>query len=163
VKSLETFLASGDFAKHKHRLQAQEEGKGQYLVAWYLIPVGHIYIVWDGCDEGPLAGRQQREPFIEDTYVHPAARRKGIGTLLMDAAEQVIWKHGHHRVGLTVSINNPQVEAMYEKRGYEEAGLGVFESRRMITDSAGRERIWSAKVRYWVKDLSGRDHGHNDS
>ncbi len=163
VKSLETFLSSGDFSKHKNRLQAQEEGTGEYLVAWYIIPVGHIYIIWGGCDDGPLAGRREREPFLEDVYVHPAARRKGIGTMLMNAAEEVIRKGGYDRAGLVVSINNPQVETMHEERGYREAELGIFESRRIFIDKGGREKKWATKVKYWVKDLAGGNNGNNSS
>lgn len=163
VKPLETFLSSGDFFKHGNRLKAQDEGLGVYLVAWYVVPVGHAYIIWGGGEDGPLADSDEREPFIEDVYVHPSARRKGIGALLMNAAEEIIRKSGYDQVGLVVSINNPLVETMYQKRGYNEAGLGTFESRRVFTDRNGHEREWSTKARYWVKVLTDKKHGNNNS
>jgi GNAT superfamily N-acetyltransferase len=162
VKPLETFLSSGDFLKHRNRMKAQEEGLGLYLVAWHAVPVGHAYVIWGGGEDGPLADRDEGEPFIEDVFVHPAARRKGIGALLMNAAEEAIRKSGYDRVGLVVSINNPLVETMYQKRGYHEAGLGTFESRRIFTDRNGHKRKWSTRVRYWVKILTDREHGNHN-
>ena len=37
IKALETFLSSGDFAKHRKRLENQREGLVEYLIAWHLV------------------------------------------------------------------------------------------------------------------------------
>ena len=162
IGPLESFLSSGDFSKHGDRLKAQKSGAGEYLIAWHLIPVGHVFIIWNGGGEGPLAHRREKEPLIEDLYVHPVVRRKGIGKMLMDEAEELIRKRGSGAVGLTISTNNPGVEAMYEKRGYRESNLGAFISHRIFRDKAGREKTWSSKVTYWVKVLESREHGSED-
>lgn len=153
VALLEAVLASGDPAKHRERLIQQQEGVADYLIAWAIVPVGHLQIIWSGGEDGPLRERAEREPLIEDVYVHPAARGRGVGERLMDEAERRVAARGHGRVGLSVATSNPGVERMYRRRGYRDAGVGTFESRRVFTDTRGRRKAWSATMRYLVKEL----------
>lgn len=153
INALEVFLSSGDYTKHKSRLQAQKEGLVDYLIVRGIVPLGHLLIVWNGGEDGPLSDRENNEPFIEDVYVHPVARNRGIGILLMDEAEKIVRQRGFDRVGLTVALNNPRVEAMYVKRGYADSGLGTFESKRIFMDKKGRRKHWTSTVKYLVKDL----------
>jgi GNAT superfamily N-acetyltransferase len=153
IKLLESFLSSGDFIKHRERLKAQQDGIAEYLIAWHVIPIGHVFIIWTGGNDGPLQGIEDKGPLIEDIYIHPAARRKGIGKMLMGEAERLIQLKGYNSVGLTVATNNPLVEAIHKKRGYRETDLGVFKSHRIFTNKKGRKKEWSSKVKYLVKDL----------
>jgi GNAT superfamily N-acetyltransferase len=153
LESLETHLTAGDFTKHRARIKAQREGRADYLVAKQRVPLGHVLIIWEGGDDGPLETRTTKEPLIEDLYVHPAARKKGIGKMLMDEAEALIRTKGFNKVGLAVMVNNPAVETMYKKRGYENTNLGVFECRRTFTGRDGREKQWSANMKYLIKNL----------
>jgi len=50
--------------------------------------------------------------------VHPALRSCGIGTLLIEAAEQRIRARGLHRAELGVEENNPRARALYERLDY---------------------------------------------
>lgn len=52
---------------------------------------------------------------VRSVFVHPAAARRGVGTLLMDTVEADAVGHGHHRVGLTATRSG---EAFYAARGY---------------------------------------------
>ena len=95
INALEVFLSSGDYTKHESRLQAQKEGLADYLIVHCVaLPIGHLLIMWNGGDDGPLSGREDKEPFIEDVYVHPVARSKGIGKILMDEAENITRRRG---------------------------------------------------------------------
>ena len=54
--------------------------------------------------------------------VHAALRSCGIGTLLIEAAEQRIHARGVHRAELGVEKSNPRARALYERLGYVEFG-----------------------------------------
>jgi GNAT superfamily N-acetyltransferase len=158
IALLERFLSFGDFAKHRKRLQAQNDRSGEYFIAWYLFPVGHIFVRWGGANDGPLKDRKEKEPIVEDLYIYPAARRKGIGKKLMEEAENAIRKKGYGTVGGLILTNNPSIEVMHRRRGYEIADLGIFETHQIFTDKKGRERVWSAKVKYIIKNLQNEEY-----
>lgn len=50
--------------------------------------------------------------------VHPAWRSRGLGTLLVRAAEQRICARGLARAELSVEEDNPRARALYERLGY---------------------------------------------
>lgn len=50
--------------------------------------------------------------------VHPALQSCGIGTLLVEAAEQRIRRRGLLQAELGVEENNPRARALYERLGY---------------------------------------------
>ena len=50
--------------------------------------------------------------------VHEAVQSCGIGTILIQAAEQRIRARGRHRAELSVEENNPRARALYERLGY---------------------------------------------
>ena len=62
INALEVFLSSGDYTKHESRLQAQKEGLADYLIVHCVaLPIGHLLIMWNGGDDGPLSGREDKE------------------------------------------------------------------------------------------------------
>ncbi|WP_405901087.1 GNAT family N-acetyltransferase [Streptomyces sp. NBC_00727] len=50
--------------------------------------------------------------------VHPALQSCGVGTLLVEAAEQRIRRRGLRQAELGVEENNPRARALYERLGY---------------------------------------------
>jgi ribosomal protein S18 acetylase RimI-like enzyme len=54
--------------------------------------------------------------------VLPALRSRGLGTLLIRAAEQRIRSRGLRRAALAVEENNPRARALYERLGYAAYG-----------------------------------------
>jgi ribosomal protein S18 acetylase RimI-like enzyme len=54
--------------------------------------------------------------------VHGALQSCGIGTLLIEAAEQRIRARGLHRAELAVEEGNPRARALYERLGYAAYG-----------------------------------------
>jgi ribosomal protein S18 acetylase RimI-like enzyme len=54
--------------------------------------------------------------------VHPALQSYGIGTVLIQAAEQRIRARGLHRAELGVEDSNPRARALYERLGYAAYG-----------------------------------------
>jgi ribosomal protein S18 acetylase RimI-like enzyme len=103
---------------HGERLAAQGRGEGLYLFAWLVgRPVGHAYLCWTG-----RAGY----PEVRDVAVAADHRRRGHGTLLMDAAERQAQARGAHALGLAVALENVGARAFYRRLGYADAGLEPF-------------------------------------
>jgi GNAT superfamily N-acetyltransferase len=86
-----------------------------YLVAWdEHEPVGHAHVAWEGGHAGA--------PEIQDMYVLPERRGRGIGAALVAAAERLAAERGHARMSLSVSEAG-EARRLYERLGYREAGL----------------------------------------
>jgi GNAT superfamily N-acetyltransferase len=95
-----------------HRL-GQE---GTYLVAWDdTAPIGHAFLVWTGTKLGV--------PEVQDVWVAPERRREGVATALTAAAEAEATRQGADRISLSVGHENAEARALYEKLGYEDAGV----------------------------------------
>jgi N-acetylglutamate synthase-like GNAT family acetyltransferase len=73
--------------------------------------------------------------------VHPATRRRGIGTLLMSSLEDRARQLGIGRLHLDTATNQPEAVAFYRALGYEEVGT---ESRP----------DWTWTLIYFGKDLT---------
>ena len=99
------------------RLRQPAEDGSTYLIAWDADrPVGHAHIAWDGTH---LA-----LPEIQDVFVLPEQRRRGIATELTRAAETEARNRGWRSISLSVSQDgNPQARRLYENLGYVEAGV----------------------------------------
>ena len=103
-----------------NRLDQQVEERSTYLIAWDEDePVGHAHLAWEGTRLGI--------PEIQDVYVLPERRSRGIATLLNEAAEQAVRDGGWESVSLSVSKDgNPAARRLYERLGYTDAGLEPF-------------------------------------
>jgi ribosomal-protein-alanine N-acetyltransferase len=55
---------------------------------------------------------------IYSLNVHPAYRRMGIGSLLMDTALGVLKKRGFRKITLEAGINNTAARNLYESKGF---------------------------------------------
>jgi GNAT superfamily N-acetyltransferase len=86
---------------------------------------GSFYLVaWDG-DE-PLGHAHLAltdPPEVQDVEVLERHRGRGIGTALVAAAEHEAAARGHDRLTITVSTGKPEVQALYERRGFRDAGV----------------------------------------
>ena len=102
-------VASADAVLPLHRLDA---GTGFYLVAWNGgDAVGHAYLALTP------------PPEIQDMYVVPELRSRGIGTALLSAAEDEARARGAARLTLTVSVENAHARRLYERHGYAECEI----------------------------------------
>jgi GNAT superfamily N-acetyltransferase len=99
------------------RLDQQAREGSTYLIAWEDDqPVGHAHIAWDGTHLGL--------PEIQDVFVVPERRRRGIASQLTRAAEEEARRRGSDRISLSVSQEqNPAAKLLYEKLGYLDAGV----------------------------------------
>ena len=125
--------------------QHQEEGS-TYLIAWdEEEPVGHAHIAWTGTRLGI--------PELQDVFVLPGERRRGIATQLADAAEQTVRARGWTSLSLSVSQEgNDAARLLYERLGYRDAGIEPVRVSGVIT-LRGRPFEVDDTLLYLVKPL----------
>lgn len=114
-----------DIAKYEMRLRDQAEGRAIALVAEVDgRPVGYIHVYPDA-KTGAFGG--QGLPEIVDFGVLELYRKQGVGSRLMDVAEQIAGEYAD-TVYLGVGLHNGygSAQRMYVKRGYIPDGTGVW-------------------------------------
>ena len=114
-----------DISKYWTRLRDQAEGKCASLTAVYQgHPAGYVNVYFTGLG-GAFSGKGL--PEIVDFGVLVKYRRRGIGSKLMDAAEQIAGQYAD-TVWLGVGLHNGygSAQRMYIKRGYIPDGTGVW-------------------------------------
>jgi ribosomal protein S18 acetylase RimI-like enzyme len=96
-------------------LERARRGEVDYLAA---CPPSGLPVAIGGIDyaENPGAGT------LMQLSVHPALQSCGIGTLLIEAAEQRILARRLHRAELGVEESNPRARALYDRLGYTAYG-----------------------------------------
>jgi ribosomal protein S18 acetylase RimI-like enzyme len=101
-----TYLASVASA-----LELVRRGEADYLA---VCPPSGLPVAFGGVSyaKTPGAGR------LRQLAVHAALQSCGIGTFLIQAAEQRIRTRGLHRAELKVGESNPRARALYERLGY---------------------------------------------
>ena len=72
---------------------------------------------------------------------------------MLDQAEQRVRERGYQQIALGVATNNPRARALYERRGYQDAGLGAYMSRWQETDEHGQEQWFEEEEVCLVKPL----------
>jgi GNAT superfamily N-acetyltransferase len=83
-----------------------------YLVAWEGdAPLGHAHLALDD------------PPEAQDVEVLEQHRGRGVATALMAEAAAEAAARGYDRLTVTVSTGKPEVEALYRRLGYVDAGL----------------------------------------
>jgi GNAT superfamily N-acetyltransferase len=129
------------------RLDEQARDGSTYLIAWEGDrPVGHAHIAWEGTHLGL--------PEIQDVFVLPELRRRGIASELTHAAEDEARRRGWDRISLSVSrSDNPAAAQLYAKLGYVDAGA---EPVRVLGQIMLRGRPFDVDdtLVYLAKDLS---------
>jgi GNAT superfamily N-acetyltransferase len=128
------------------RLDQQAREGSTYLIAWEDDrPVGHAHIAWDGTHLGL--------PEIQDVFVLPELRRRGIGSQLTHAAEQEARRRGWDRISLSVSQEgNREATRLYAKLGYVDAGVSPVRVLGQIS-LRGRPFELDDTLVYLVKEL----------
>jgi GNAT superfamily N-acetyltransferase len=87
------------------------QGDGTYLVAWDGdTVVGHAHLT------------RGRPPELQDVEVRSTHRRRGVATLLLDAAAATCRARGDASLRVEVSVDNPGARALYERAGFRDTG-----------------------------------------
>ena len=56
---------------------------------------------------------------LNDLFVHPDARKQGVGRLLLEQAKQFGIEHGARRLELATEITNTSAQSLYESLGWQ--------------------------------------------
>lgn len=128
VRFLIEWVSDGE-AEARSYLAGHAEPEGASLVAANGDDViGYAAIVW----ESNYAGfRSRRIPLIHQVAVAGPFRRRGVATLLMDAAEQLARDRGIATLGITVGLFDEYgpAQRLYGRRGYVPDGRGACHGR----------------------------------
>jgi GNAT superfamily N-acetyltransferase len=134
-------IARVDAVLPLHRLDVVQT----YLVAWDGDdPVGHAHVAWTRTKLGV--------PEIQDVFVMPEHRRRGIGSALNHAAERLAVERGHDRISLGCGIDNRAARSVYEHLGYTDAGIPPQRVQGTIAIRGEPVEIDDTLI-YLVKDL----------
>lgn len=111
--------------KYKMRLKDQAEGRSIALVAEYKGNVAGYINVYPNSEWGAFANRGY--PEIVDFGVLVRYRNNGIGSKLMDIAEQIAFSYADAvYLGVGLHSGYGSAQRMYVKRGYIPDGSGVW-------------------------------------
>lgn len=111
--------------KYELRLRDQASGKSINLVAEYQGNVAGYINVYPDAQDGAFDG--QGYPEIVDFGVLVKYRNRGIGSKLMDVAEQIAAKYAKVvYLGVGMHYGYGSAQRMYVKRGYIPDGSGVW-------------------------------------
>jgi ribosomal protein S18 acetylase RimI-like enzyme len=133
---VEAHLGFGTPGKHRARLAAQDDGAVVYAIAWLGDrPVGHVLVKWGGTDLAPVRALVTDCPEIENLFVAPDLRGRGVGTQLLEAAELLVRNSGYDRIGLDVATDNHRARALYDRHGFRDVGVAPF----VVSGSRGSE------------------------
>lgn len=114
-----------DISKYEMRLEHQSQGKSISLVAEYNGNIAGYINIYPDAECGAFANRGY--PEIIDFGVLEKYRRNGIGTRLMDIAEQIALKYADNvYLGVGLHSGYGSAQRMYVKRGYIPDGSGVW-------------------------------------
>lgn len=69
----------------------------------------------------------RRQWILNDLYVHPDFRRKGVGQALLNTAEKLAETTGANRLILETAMDNVDAQRLYENMGWQrETGLHTY-------------------------------------
>ena len=142
-------------SKHLDRVERQGRGEALYLLA--LIDdriIGHLLLKWNGPDAVDVRRLVPSCAEIEDFVVAPALRGRGVGSALLEAADDRCRERGIPVLGLAVGLGNPFARAIYEHRGYALVPGSKHRVTWLQPDGMGRKVEGHEDCVYLVKELS---------
>lgn len=109
---------------HEAHYAQQAVGRVTYLVAWRGDdPLGSGVVQWGGCI-GPNAQETFPEAVeLNHLQVRSEYRGQGVGSRLINAAEELVRQAGRRQVGVGVAEDNPDAERLYVRLGYRKTGV----------------------------------------
>ncbi len=136
---------------HKKRLNTPS---ADYLIAWVGgEPIGHLLIRWSGTDNTFLAAKNLGYPYVEAVGVRVDFWSKGVGTQLMQKAQDLVKEKGFGKIGVAVGLDNERAKGLYKKLGYVDSRFGEFEVNWDYVDETGQEKSEGEICVYLVKEL----------
>jgi GNAT superfamily N-acetyltransferase len=120
------------FSLFEKYLKEQKEGKRIVFVAFADGSfAGYVTLVWQS---NYKQFSLNRIPEMKDFNVLPTFRRKGVGSLLLDKAEETAFtKSNIIGIGVGLYADYGSAQRLYVKRGYIPNGLGITYNNENVT------------------------------
>ncbi len=131
VRFLADWVSDGEADARRYLADHAEPGGASLIAMAGWEAVGYVAIVW----ESRYAGFRSRGiPLVHQVAVAGPWRRRGVATLLMDAAEQLARSRGIATLGITVGLFDEYgpAQRMYARRGYVPDGRGACQGHRPL-------------------------------
>ncbi|MPZ97891.1 MAG: GNAT family N-acetyltransferase [Dehalococcoidia bacterium] len=137
------------------RVPRGDRAAGLYLVAREGDEhLGHVRLRWRGAYRACVSPEVPGDgPFLEDLFVEPAYRSRGVGSRLVAEAEELARALGGRRLELRVERSNLRARALYERLGYLEVGAADDHIAGSFIGKDGRPHRWHGEMLALVKDL----------
>jgi GNAT superfamily N-acetyltransferase len=106
-------------------LAGQRAGGGVLLVAWVGgTAVGDVFLGRHPAEEAEVRRWLPGVPRLIHLEVLGPFQRRGIGSALVRAGEDIARRLGHDRIALGVGLDNPGARRLYERLGFTAWGHG---------------------------------------
>jgi GNAT superfamily N-acetyltransferase len=118
---------------------ARQRGEGGVLLVAWLDgrPAGDVLLTWEPADEPEVRRWLPGVPRLVHLEVLGPLQRRGLGTALIRAGEDLARRLGHERLALGVGVDNPDARRLYERLGYVDWGHGTVVATWQERDHEG--------------------------
>ncbi|WP_414637397.1 GNAT family N-acetyltransferase [Actinophytocola sp.] len=101
------------------RLTRQDNALGVLLTAWADgAPIGDVYLWLDKAEEPEIREYLPDVPLLTHLEVVLGHRNHGVGTMLIDEAENLARARKHRHIALAVAVDNDKAAKLYDRLGY---------------------------------------------
>jgi GNAT superfamily N-acetyltransferase len=131
IRFLTDWVSDGESEARRYLAEHTEPDGTSLIATGDSGVVGYVAIVW----ESNYAGFRTRGiPLVHQIAVAGPWRRRGVATLLMDAAEQLARDRGIVTLGITVGLFDDYgpAQRLYARRGYIPDGRGACQGQRPL-------------------------------
>jgi GNAT superfamily N-acetyltransferase len=151
VQFLAEWVCDGEAAAREHLADHASGGGASLIAVGDHSVIGIVTIRWQS---NYARFRDRRIPLVHQVAVAGSFRRRGIATMLMDAAEDLARDRGVVTLGITVGLSAEYgpAQRLYARRGYVPDGRGAC--RRQEPLAKGAEVIMDDDLITWhTKEL----------
>jgi ribosomal protein S18 acetylase RimI-like enzyme len=120
---------------HDRHFAGQRAGTQTLLVAWAGdMAMGSTVIRWQNPELPDVGDDYPGMVEVAHLHVRPDARGRGVGTCLMQAAEDETMRRGVRWLGLGVDVDNSAAAALYARLGYTSTGVFAHSEYDYVDD-----------------------------
>jgi aminoglycoside 6'-N-acetyltransferase I len=110
-----------DQLRHGREIAVMMADEARFAAFGYETPAGVVGLIEASLRERPDALPPDRMGYVEALYVAPDHRGKGVGTALLEAAEQWARTSGCEIMGSDAEVNNQAGIVIHQALGYRES------------------------------------------
>lgn len=142
-------------SKHRDRLDRQARDEAVLVLAEVDGEiVGHLLLKWGGPSEPALVSVLPPCAEVEDFVIHESYRGQGIGSRMLDHADDRCCERGVQHIGLGVGDANPSARAIYRHKGFRTVPGSGFTVTWPYLDANGLQQTGSEACTYMLKEIA---------